>query len=51
MQHAGMVSSKADIGTYINTAIYKAALDGLAKENPKDAYWQKLKKQFAERDA
>jgi NitT/TauT family transport system substrate-binding protein len=51
MQHSEMVSSKADIGTYINTAIYKAALDGLIRESPKDAYWQKLKKQFAERDA
>ncbi|HEY3491184.1 MAG TPA: ABC transporter substrate-binding protein [Candidatus Deferrimicrobiaceae bacterium] len=51
MQHSEMVASKADIGQYINTAIYKAALDGLIRESPKDAYWQKLKKQFAERDA
>lgn len=50
MQHSGFVDSKESITKFIDVKIYKAALDGLAKENPKDAFWKKLQKEFQERN-
>lgn len=51
MQNSEFVDSKADIGSFVETKIYKNALDSLARENPKDPYWKKLQKEFAERNA
>jgi NitT/TauT family transport system substrate-binding protein len=51
MQNADMVASKGEVDRFIDTAVYKAALDSLVRESPKEPYWQKLRKQFAERDA
>jgi NitT/TauT family transport system substrate-binding protein len=45
------VKSNQDISTFIDTTIYKEALDSLTKENPKDPYWKSLQKTYAERDA
>lgn len=51
MQNSEFVDSKADIGSFVETKIYKNALDSLARENPKDPYWKKLQKEFPERNA
>jgi NitT/TauT family transport system substrate-binding protein len=51
MQSSEFVDSKQPIRPYIDTKVYKRALDGLAKENPKEPYWKKLQKTFAQRDA
>jgi len=50
MQQSEFVDSKAGIRPFIVTTVYKAALESLIAENPKDLYWAKLKKQFNERD-
>ena len=50
MQNSGFVDSKADISSFVETKIYKNALDSLARENPKDAFWKKLQKEFAGRN-
>jgi NitT/TauT family transport system substrate-binding protein len=50
MQLSEFVESKAKIRPFIVTAYYKAALESLIAENPKDLYWAKLKKQFNARD-
>ena len=50
MQKSEFVKSQQDIAPYIDTTLYKAALDSLAKENPKDPYWRDLKKVFAKRN-
>jgi len=41
---------KAPIEGHVDLALYREALDGLAKENPKDAYWAELEKKFAARN-
>jgi len=50
MQSSEFVDSKQSIRPYIDTTVYKKALDGLAKENPKEPYWKKLQKTFSQRD-
>jgi NitT/TauT family transport system substrate-binding protein len=50
MQKDEFVKSQQDITAYINTTVYKAALDSLAKENPKDPYWKNLQKVFEKRN-
>jgi len=50
MQQSEFVESKGKIKPFIVTSFYKSALESLIAENPKDAYWVKLKKQFNERD-
>jgi len=50
MQSSGFVDSTGDIKPSIEVSLYKEALDSLAKESPKDAYWAKLQKTFAERN-
>lgn len=50
MQASEFVNSKQAIGPFIDTALYRRALDGLARENPKDPYWKRLQKAFAERN-
>ncbi len=50
MQASEFVDSKDSIDSHIEVAIYKDALDGLAKESPKDAYWPELEKKFAARN-
>jgi NitT/TauT family transport system substrate-binding protein len=51
MQKSEFVKSQQDIVPYINTDLYKAALDGLAKENPKEPFWKEKQKVFAKRNA
>lgn len=50
MQASEFVESKDGIDGHVEASIYKEALDGLAKESPKDAYWAELGKKFAERN-
>lgn len=50
MQASEFVESKDGIDGHVEASIYKEALDGLAKESPKDAYWAELEKKFAERN-
>jgi NitT/TauT family transport system substrate-binding protein len=48
MNSAGFISSDKDITKYINTEIYKNALDSILKENPNDEVYKKLKADFVE---
>ncbi|MEI6756477.1 MAG: ABC transporter substrate-binding protein [Chlorobium sp.] len=50
MQQSEFVESKGSIRPFIVTSVYKSALESLIAENPNDAYWAKLKKQFNARD-
>lgn len=50
MNKCGFVESKEPIAPHVQTAIYKQALDELARENPNDPFWQKRERVFAERD-
>ncbi len=50
MQASEFVDARGPIDGHVEVAIYKDALDGLAKESPKDAYWAELEKKFAERN-
>ena len=50
MQASEFVDSKDSIDSHIEVAIYKDALDGLARESPKDPYWPELEKKFAARN-
>jgi len=47
---ASAPGAKAPIEGHVDLALYREALDGLAKENPKDASWAELKKKFVERN-
>ena len=40
------IDSNIDIHTHIDTSLYKEALDGLRKENPKDKFYQVLEKRY-----
>ncbi|MEQ8155126.1 MAG: ABC transporter substrate-binding protein [Clostridiaceae bacterium] len=46
MNKAGYISSDIKIQNYINTDIYKNALDDILKNNPDDAVYKKLKDEF-----
>ncbi len=50
MQASAFVSSQADISSFVETSLYKSALDGLADENPKDSFWTDLQKVYSERN-
>jgi NitT/TauT family transport system substrate-binding protein len=50
MQASEFVDSKLAIRPFIDTTVYKKALDGLAREFPQDPYWKSLQKVFAQRD-
>jgi NitT/TauT family transport system substrate-binding protein len=50
MLKSEFVESKLDIKPFVETKLYKNALDKLAKENPTEPYWQELEKIFSERD-
>lgn len=50
MQASAFVESTGAITPFIDTSLYSKALERLARENPQDAYWQKLLKAFAERN-
>jgi len=50
MQVSEFVDSKDAIDPHIDVTIYKEALDGLAKESPKDAFWADLERKFPERN-
>jgi len=50
MKSSGFVESNEDIDKHIDGKLYKQALDSLAKEEPSNALWPELEKQFAERN-
>jgi len=50
MQASEFVSSQFDISSFIETGLYKSALDSLARENPSDPFWVNLQKVYSERN-
>jgi NitT/TauT family transport system substrate-binding protein len=50
MIKSNFVESKLDIAPYVQTGIYKQALDELAQQNPNDPFWQKREQVFNQRD-
>jgi len=50
MLKSEFVDSKLDITKFIDTSIYKRALDKLAKDNPNELFWQEKEKTFTERN-
>lgn len=46
MQHSEFIPPKGDITPFVDLRLYDQALTSLARENPKDPYWQKLIKDF-----
>lgn len=46
MQHSEFIPPKGDITPSVDLKLYDQALTSLARENPKDPYWQKLLKDF-----
>lgn len=50
MLKSQFVESNLDIKQFVDTRLYKNALDKLARENPNEPYWQQLEKAFTERD-
>jgi NitT/TauT family transport system substrate-binding protein len=50
MQASEFIDSRQAIRPFIDTSVYKKALDGLAREFPRDPYWKGLEKVFAQRD-
>lgn len=50
MNDTGFVDSDADINQFIDTSIYKDALDSLAAEDPKNAYYIYMQKQFIQQN-
>ena len=51
MQASEFVDSRQPIRPFIDTTVYKKALDTLARENPREPYWKNLQKVFAQRDS
>ncbi|MEN6438333.1 MAG: ABC transporter substrate-binding protein [Syntrophobacter sp.] len=50
MQRSGFVASQLDIAPFIETSLYKSALDSLARDNPNDPFWVGLQKIYSERN-
>ena len=50
MQKSEFVKSQQDIGPFIDPSLYKAALDSLAAENPRELYWKGLQKIYTQRN-
>jgi hypothetical protein len=50
MIKSDFVESKLDIAPYVQTGIYKQALDELAQQNPNDPFWQQREQVFNQRD-
>jgi NitT/TauT family transport system substrate-binding protein len=46
MQQSEFITAKGEIAPYVDLKLYEQALASLARENPKDAYWQKLIRDF-----
>ncbi len=46
MQQSEFIPPKGDIAPFVDLKLYEAALTSLAKESPKDPFWQKLIKDF-----
>ena len=50
MQASEFIDSRESIDAHVEPAIYKEALDGLAKESRKETYWAELERRFAARN-
>ena len=50
MLKSGFAESNLDIRNFITTKFYEQALSQLAKEQPKEPFWQERLKVFAQRD-
>jgi NitT/TauT family transport system substrate-binding protein len=50
MVSSEFIQGKRPLEPIFDVSIYKEALDSLAKESPKEVFWQSRQKQFKERD-
>jgi NitT/TauT family transport system substrate-binding protein len=50
MQADSFVVSNLNIKDFVDVTLYKKALDGLIKEDSKEAYWKKLEKEYTVKD-
>ncbi|HSN14370.1 MAG TPA: ABC transporter substrate-binding protein [Anaeromyxobacteraceae bacterium] len=50
MLQSEFITTTAAIDPHVELAVYKEALDGLAKENPKDRFWAELQQKYAARN-
>lgn len=51
MVNSEFIAARPDLDGAIDVRLYRKVLDQLAKENPKDPFWQKLQKEFQRKDA
>lgn len=51
MTNSEFITAKPDLSNSVDPSIYRKVLDQLAKEEPKEAFWKKLQKEFKEKDA
>ncbi|MGB8933262.1 MAG: ABC transporter substrate-binding protein [Anaeromyxobacteraceae bacterium] len=50
MQESQFIDTKESIDSHVELGVYKEALDGLAKESPKEPVWAELQKKFPGRN-
>jgi NitT/TauT family transport system substrate-binding protein len=50
MRRVGFAEQDKDIAAFVDTTIYKRALDRLAAAEPKEAFWQEQQRAFVQRD-
>lgn len=51
MVNSEFISTKPNLDAAIDVKIYEKVLNQLAKENPNDAFWKRLQKEFKQKDA
>lgn len=51
MTSSEFINTKPDLAGAIDPSIYRKVLDQLAREEPKEAFWKKLQKEFKEKNA
>ncbi|MDD3355152.1 ABC transporter substrate-binding protein [Zoogloea sp.] len=51
MVNSEFITKAPDLSTSIDVALYEKVLNQLVKENPNDAYWKKLQKDFKRKNA
>lgn len=51
MVNSEFITAKPDLKTAIDVHIYEKVLNQLAKEEPNEAFWKKLQKEFKQKDA
>lgn len=51
MTSSEFINAKPDLASAVDPSIYRKVLDQLAKEEPNEAFWKKLQKEFKEKNA